>query len=79
MAVRTLETIPPARVDPKTMTIMDFSQAEGDEPYVRGDNEAGDQYLCGECGFLAIAGLAPDKVMDVVLHCRCGAYNVVVI
>ncbi|MGO8905149.1 MAG: hypothetical protein ACLQMH_05930 [Solirubrobacteraceae bacterium] len=79
MAVRTLETIPAARVDPKAMTIMDFSDAAGDQPYVQGENEAGDEYLCGECGFVAIAGLPPDKVLDVVLRCRCGAYNVVMI
>ncbi len=79
MALKTLDTIPAARVDPKTMTIMDFSRAVGDEPYVQGENEAGDQYACGECGFIAIAGLPPDKLMDVVLRCRCGAYNLVVI
>ena len=61
------------------MTIMDFSKAAGDEPYVRGENEAGDEYLCGGCGVVAIASLPPDRRMDVVLRCRCGAYNDVLI
>ena len=79
MAIKTLETIPATRVHPKTTTIMDFSEAAGDKPYVQGENEAGDEYLCGGCGIVAIAGLAPDQLMDVVLRCRCGAYNVVLI
>jgi hypothetical protein len=42
-------------------------------PCLRGPGD--DVLWCGHCGELLLDGVAPDRVVDVVFRCACGAYN----
>lgn len=73
MAQRKLRLIPAAKINPKTMSIMDGTDNPG--PSMRVEGASDPQHVCGACGKVLLIGMGPGQVSGVVLRCECGAYN----
>jgi hypothetical protein len=74
MTTKKLKLIPIAKIKPDKMSILaQPSDAKG--PLMVGEEATDPTYVCGSCGNPLLVGVAPGSLTDMVLHCKCGAYN----
>jgi hypothetical protein len=75
MPRRKLKTISPSKIDLAKMSILQMTPDFPAEQPLIGGSETDNEWVCGGCGRVLLAGLASGQVQSVVVRCTCGVYN----